>query len=253
MWKINQERVILLGGPTAAVLQVAHPKVARGVAEHSRFKSNAYARLTRTLNAVYAISFGTEAEVQRVATMVHKIHQRVQNHDSEPAYSALDDDLQLWVLATLVSGATFCYERFIGPLSLEEKQGYLDDMRVWGEFFGVQRGYGPQSWAEFQEYYHGMIHGPLLGSDPVCAEVIRHVVYPRRPRLFAVATRPLEYLVTETIPQPLLSRLGLTSKSWTRAAWSATEHLLPSLYPFIPGLIRHPTEYRRARKLWAQA
>lgn len=254
MWKINQERIILLGGPTAAVLQVAHPKVARGVAEHSRFKSNAYARLTRTLEAIYAISFGNDAEVLRVANMVHKIHRRVQNTRGEAgesaAYSALDDDLQMWVLATLVTGATFCYERFVGPLSDAEKEAYLHDMRIWGEFFGVRRDYGPQSWPEFKEYYHDMMNGPVLGSDPICAEVIHHVVYPRRPRLFAAATRPLEYLVTEMIPQPLLARLGLTSKPWTRAAWSATGRLLPHLYPLIPGLIRHPVEYRRARKLW---
>jgi len=251
MWKINQERVILLGGPTAAVLQVAHPQVARGVAEHSRFKSNAYARLTRTLEAIYAISFGNDAEVLRVANMVHKIHRHVKNREGEPAYSALDDDLQLWVLATLVTGATFCYERFVGPLSEAEKEAYLRDMRVWGEFFGVRRDYGPQSWPGFQEYYHGMINGPLLGSDPICAEVVHHVVYPKRPRLFAAATRPLEFLVTETIPQPLLARLGLASKPWTRTAWSATGRLLPPLYPFIPGILRHPAEYRHAKKLWA--
>lgn len=250
MWKINKERIILLGGPTAAVLQVAHPKVARGVAEHSRFRSNAYTRLTRTLDAVYAISFGTDKEVLRVANMVHKIHQRVQNDITQPAYSALDDDLQMWVLATLVAGATFCYERFIGPLTDGEKAAYLRDMRVWGEFFGVPRTYGPQTWPEFQEYYNEMITGPVLGSDPICAEVIHHVVYPTRPRLFAAATRPLEYLVSELIPSPLLERLGLTSKPWTRQAWSATQKIVPALYPYLPGRLRHPAEYLRACKHW---
>src|SRR5262245_3227101 len=34
-WQLNRESVLLLGGPRALLLQVAHPAVAAGVADHS--------------------------------------------------------------------------------------------------------------------------------------------------------------------------------------------------------------------------
>ncbi len=66
MWRINRERVVLLAGPAAAVLQVAHPQVAMGVAAHSIFRTNSIGRLHRTLEAVYSVAFGTSDEVERV-------------------------------------------------------------------------------------------------------------------------------------------------------------------------------------------
>src|SRR3954471_17903555 len=73
LWRICRERVILLHGPAAAVLQVCEPRVARGVREHGDFRRAPLARLRRTLDAVYAIAFGTEAEVQRVALRLAEV------------------------------------------------------------------------------------------------------------------------------------------------------------------------------------
>ena len=66
MWRINRERIALLAGPAAAVLQVAHPQVAMGVAAHSKFRTDSIGRLNRTLEAVYSVAFGTSEEVERV-------------------------------------------------------------------------------------------------------------------------------------------------------------------------------------------
>lgn len=84
-----------------------------------------------------------------------------------------------------------------------------EDQKVWGEFFGLPRTHGPDTWAAFQNYFNTMLHGPLLGSEPVCAEVAQRVVYMERPNLLRLATSPLRFLVTERIPQPLLKRLGV--------------------------------------------
>ena len=46
MWRINREAVLLGAGPAALLLQVAHPSVARGVAEHSTFEEDPFARLS---------------------------------------------------------------------------------------------------------------------------------------------------------------------------------------------------------------
>ncbi|MDP9398691.1 MAG: oxygenase MpaB family protein, partial [Actinomycetota bacterium] len=50
-WSVLRERVVLLGGPAALLLQVAHPLVAAGVAEHSDFRADPLHRLRATLDA----------------------------------------------------------------------------------------------------------------------------------------------------------------------------------------------------------
>jgi uncharacterized protein (DUF2236 family) len=72
-------------------MQLAHPLVARGVAEHSGFEADPFARLQRTLDASFAIVFGTEEEARRVARRVRAIHRRVRGE----GYEANDPSLLL--------------------------------------------------------------------------------------------------------------------------------------------------------------
>jgi len=67
--RVDAEAALLLGGGRALLMQLAHPLVARGVAEHSDFAENPFARLQRTLDATYTMVFGTadqaRADIQR--------------------------------------------------------------------------------------------------------------------------------------------------------------------------------------------
>jgi len=59
-WRLNREAMLLLGaGPRALLLQIAHPLVAAGVAEHSDFRSDPWARLSGTLRSYLRIVYGT--------------------------------------------------------------------------------------------------------------------------------------------------------------------------------------------------
>src|SRR4051812_49832388 len=77
LWKIVRHRAVLLHGPAAAVLQIAHPRVGLGVMEHSRFENSPLDRLERTLSAVYAIGFGTIEEASAAAARVARRHSAV--------------------------------------------------------------------------------------------------------------------------------------------------------------------------------
>ena len=111
MWKIARHRVILLHGPAAAVLQIAHPRVGLGVMQHSQFEDEPLDRLTRTLDVVYAIAFGTRAEAQAAGQRVARRHAKVSGDAAAhqvpgaPNCSAAEADLQMWVVATLVWSA----------------------------------------------------------------------------------------------------------------------------------------------------
>ena len=91
-------------------MQVAHPLVARGVAEHSADRRYRAGRLLRTLRPMFAIVFGTADEVRSAVRRVNTVHRGV----AGTGYSARDPELLLWVHATLVvDTALECYRRFV--------------------------------------------------------------------------------------------------------------------------------------------
>ena len=56
--RVSGAPVAIFGGGRALLLEVAHPFVAAGVAEHSAYRTDPFGRLQRTLAAMQAITFG---------------------------------------------------------------------------------------------------------------------------------------------------------------------------------------------------
>src|SRR6266550_3843555 len=56
--RVNRENVLLLGGGRALLMQLAHPKVAAGVDQHSDFRTRPIRRLRRTVRMTMAIVLG---------------------------------------------------------------------------------------------------------------------------------------------------------------------------------------------------
>src|SRR6059058_4391825 len=77
VWRIGRERALLLGGPAALLLQLAHPLVAAGVAAHSDFRRDPFARLRATLDSVLTISYGDRSQAEAAAEAVAATHRRV--------------------------------------------------------------------------------------------------------------------------------------------------------------------------------
>lgn len=242
MWRVNREHTLLLGGPTAAILQIAHPEVALGVSNHSDFRSDTLGRLQRTLEAVYTIAFSPRAEVEAMAERVRAAHAKVRGA-SPRAYSAFSPDAQMWVLATLIQLSVQMFERYVGRLSPAEKEEFFQEMRGFGEWFGLPLSHGPQDWAAFAEYYRNMLEGDTLGSLPVSVELARHIVHPRRP----LHLRPLWPLASATarefLPSPLRERLQLPSTPGSRLVLATLDSLLPAILPALPPRLRFARQY----------
>ncbi|MGE0688084.1 MAG: oxygenase MpaB family protein, partial [Dehalococcoidia bacterium] len=62
--RIHQEGILILGGGRSLLMQIAHPSVAQGVAEHSSYKTDRTARLMRTLRSTLAVVYGTRAQAE---------------------------------------------------------------------------------------------------------------------------------------------------------------------------------------------
>ena len=189
-----------LGGGCAVLLQLAHPLVAAGVADHSGYDADLWRRLTQTLRALYLITFGTKAEAERAGAAVQAVHKHVHGTTrtrlgSFPAgtpYSAADPQLMLWVHATLVHASLSAYQRFEHKLSPAEQEEYYRDMAIVAQLFGTPGAVIPRTLADFREYFTTQIAGETIAVTPIAREiagVILSAPLPAPMRMLAPAHR----------------------------------------------------------------
>ena len=147
-WRLHREVVVLAGWGRAILLQLAHPLVAQGVADHSGFardRRGRVRRLERTLRAMLALTFGSAEEALEAAAAINTIHDRVNGRLREGTgqfgagteYSAHDPALLAWVHATLVDTFLLTYERFVAPLSPLERDRYCREAGGTAPLLGI--------------------------------------------------------------------------------------------------------------------
>jgi uncharacterized protein (DUF2236 family) len=247
-WKLHQEVVLLAGWGRAILLQLAHPLVAQGVADHSEFAEDSWGRvrrLRRTLAAMLALTFGTPDESAGAAAAINRIHDRVHGRLAEPAgrfatsarYSAHDPALLAWVHATLVDTFLITYERFVAPLTQAERDRYCREAGSKAALLGIPAHMLPSTTASLGAYMDGM----LEGGDIVVTDTARAIAgeilsfgLPRSVRpLVALARLP----VVGLLPPAVREGYGF---AWTRGhEWAlstlaaGTRHGLPLLPPLL--------------------
>ena len=143
--QVNREMVLLFAGGRALLMQLAHPKIAAGVAEHSRFQEDPLARLYRTMNAMWSIVFDEQLDARAALQSVERRHTQVRGvvPENEPSqggapYDAFDQELLLWVHATLIDSALVAYPLFVAPLSPHERITYYNDSKKLASLFGIE-------------------------------------------------------------------------------------------------------------------
>ncbi len=189
-----------LGGGAAVLLQMAHPLVAAGVADHSDYRRDLWRRLGRTLRALYLITYGSRAEADAVAAAVQAVHERVTGTTRTrlgrfPAgtrYAASDPELMLWVHATLVHCSLEAYQRFQEPLTPAEQARYYEEMTLMAALFGVPEAIVPGDLDAFRRYFREQVAGDTIAvTEPAreIAEVVLRAPLPAPVRLLAPAHR----------------------------------------------------------------
>jgi len=247
IWRLSREHALLLGGPAAAILQVAHPEVAAGVAAHSEFRADALGRLRRTLDAVYTITFATRAEAAAMSRRIAAIHAKVRG--THPvAYDAFSPAAQMWVLATLIDVGTWVFEQVGFSLTEAQREAHYRDMRIFGQCFGLAPNYGPQTATQFREYYAAMLNGPELASIPLCREVAWAVAVPPAPAWLRLGSKPFVGLIAETLPSPVRERLGFRSTPASRVAFALARTSIRVALPLLPARLRFTRHYLAARR-----
>lgn len=177
-WTIAGERLALLAWPRAILLQLAHPLVAAGVAEHSGFRASMFAPLARlhaTVSAMRQLTFGTDEEAVATVQRILAVHDRVNGtlpaaagaHAQGTPYSAHDPALLLWVHATLLDSHVRALEPVLGPFSPEDLDVYCRETAPFAVALGAAESDVPRTWRRLQDYMTTEIAGGqvVVGAD----------------------------------------------------------------------------------------
>ena len=212
--RVDGERVLLLGAGRALLMQLAHPLVAKGIAEHSDFHSDPYGRLRRTLAASYTMSFGSIEQAERTAEVVRAVHERVRGD----GYYANDPELVMWVHATLVDTALRVHDRFFGGLSEAEAEQYYQESKRKAVLFGTPLDDQPRDLAAFRSYMQWMV-ATLRVSDEA-RRLAHDIVYPALPLPLSPLVRLGREVTAGLLPPSFRRQFGL---AWDPVRGAAME------------------------------
>ncbi len=208
---------VLLGGNTALLLQIAHPLVAAGVAQHSDFRRRPIDRLRRTLDLTLAIVFGDRATAERALRRIDQRHATVVGRAADGrAYDAREPRLLLWVQCTLVLTSLRFYELVLGPLTREEREAYWQEAKIPAAALGIPPALLPTTFADLERYEREALTEAVT-PDATAREVARSVLRPFA-WLPEVLYWPSDVLAAALLPARLRAAFGLR--------WSTRDRLL---------------------------
>jgi uncharacterized protein (DUF2236 family) len=232
---VHREGIVLLGGGRALLMQIAHPLVAAGVAEHSNYTHDRVARLLRTIRPMLAITFGSERQALTAAAGVRAIHEHVRG----PGYSANDPALLAWVLATLIDTSLLMHDRFVGPLHRCLQERYYDEMTQVGGMLGMPRASLPQDLDAFRRYVADTVE--TLRVSPEAQHIARDLFQP------LPGAGPAMLLARELtaglLPARLRDAYGL---EWDPAREAVLRVLMTAsraVLPVLPASLRQPPAF----------
>ena len=257
-WRFSREATLLLGaGPRALLLQVAHPSVAAGVAEHSNFREDPWRRLDGTLRSFLTIIYGSTRAARAEIRRLNELHRGI----TGPGYAARDPELSLWVHATLIESTIAVYGAWLEPLSRARRVRFYEETKPLGRAFGIPDGLLPADLDAFEAYYAGMLadDGPVHPT-PVARELAESILRPPlgplaklAPDAVGKAVRPLLDLVpVESYAWTLWPSVGLLPQSvreeyglgwgpleravsrWLVTGWLAWRPLMPTSWRWMP-------------------
>lgn len=176
-WAMYREPVTVLGGLSAVLLQMAHPAIAAGVAQHSTFAEDVAGRAMRTSSALYDLVFGPLDAATAVSRRLHGMHRRVWGRvDEGPerghVYRANDQSLMRWVAATMTMCGEAAFELFVRPLTDDERERGMREMLVANAAVGVAPESLPEARADFEAWYREELRSPALTVGSAARRVV---------------------------------------------------------------------------------
>jgi uncharacterized protein (DUF2236 family) len=230
---IGRESIFLVAGGRAILLQIAHPAVGAGVAEHSDFAHRALGRLHGTLTYLYALEYGTAADRRAVQRIVNRAHAPVRG----AGYNAFDPELQRWVAATIHQSTVQLYEGAFGALSPQDADELQRQQSQIGSALQMPAALWPRTRSEFDAYWAQAV--AALRVTPAARRVARDLLAARESPWWIRALMPYIRLVTAgLLPAELRAPFGFRWDERQQRRFDRAMGATFAIYRILPRALR---------------
>lgn len=247
--RADDVRVLLAAG-YALLLQVAHPTVGAGVSEHSRFRSDPWGRLLRTLDYSCTMVYGGPRAAGEMGLRIRAFHRRIRGVTPEGRpYHALEPDAYAWVHATLAAGIVTAHEHFVRPFEPAERERLWAEWRTLGRLLGIRERDLPEDWEGFGAYFEETVQQRLRRTAAV-DEVLGALARPAPPsaaalsrRVWPLAARQLGHVTRVAtvglLPAVLRERFGARWGRIEEVEFALLGASLRAATPLMPATLRN--------------
>jgi uncharacterized protein (DUF2236 family) len=226
-WKIFGSLYFAPTGLFLGMVQNMHPGLGAGVQYHSEIQDEFYQRVLRSAYPIVGVIFdGPRA--RRTAREIVDYHRTIRGVDEQGRrYHALDPGTFYWAHAVFFIQTLRAGDLFMGGLTEAQKEQLWREQYQWYEMYGVSMRVVPETWEEFQTYWHDMCEHTLESTR--AARDVYHLadnapvppfpVVRRIPKpLWEYVIRPLgadfyKFVTVGLCDPPIRRTMGFT---WTR-------------------------------------
>jgi uncharacterized protein (DUF2236 family) len=180
VWKYygDTRKLLLIG--RFGTTENMYPQLGQAVSDHSIIFSNLFERVRRSGPPIARIIYGENPET--TALQVRNYHKPLQGVVEAPSskyhgteYKALDPETFYWAHATFLDSTYTAIERFIKPLTLDEKEQLFQESRQWYSLYGVESVSQPETYLEFKEYWDRTVRDDLIGDTKVAQYTVGYI------------------------------------------------------------------------------
>jgi uncharacterized protein (DUF2236 family) len=225
-WRLHNEQWLILAGARSFLMQAAHPVVAQGALDHSRFAEDPFGRVFSTIQAMAVLLFGTTREANEMAHHINRLHHSVRgtlqasagSHRAGSAYTAMDPSGLLWVHASFVDSILTAYRCFVGPLSAAECEAYWEESCRYARRLGLAEDVLPPTCEAMQAYLREAQESGEVSVGPGARTIARTILYPPLPWVRRPLWGLVRLLTVGQLPDTIRRGYGLR---WSRSQATA--------------------------------
>ncbi|MFB4314339.1 oxygenase MpaB family protein [Actinomadura sp. 21ATH] len=253
LWTYAGDLRSLLPGAAAGLMQLMHPGIGAGVAEHSAFFDAPFDRIYRSVPQIWATILADDAD--RRGHEIRDLHRTIAGTDEHRRrYHALEPETYWW------AHATFTWEIFKAAevfhpraLTAEDRERMYAETVTWYSRYGVSMRPVPPDYAAFQsKFWHVCARTLELtpaaaraleiarhGSDTVSLMPVGGARIERAGRL--VAERPLRLITFGCLPPIVRDRFGIPFSAADQVRFAALALANRQGYRMVPTRLNHWT------------
>lgn len=222
-WRVIGDAAAFVGGIRALVVQTAHPEVAAGVEDHSRYRDDPLGRLNRTSVYVTETTYGARPEVDAAVAAVRTAHRPVRGtSERDRAYSAGHPEMAAWVHNVLTDSFLQAYQAYgPEPLTASEADRFVAEQARIGALLDASPLPGTAG-----DLSRWVAENPALAASEAQANALRFLQDPPLPFGVKLGYRILFEAAVPTIDSGVRSLLGLETRRGSERIGRATVRAL---------------------------